>query len=173
MNEAVRIGKQSVKPPAETMTGVIAELGALLAGKKTLAAARGISRAALDSLYCVTRDLYACGHRAEASSCLALLCLYDHENTRFWQALGTCRQANQDHVGAAAAFAFAIGQCSEFDGSLEMQLIESLVAAGQVNAARARLHAALEAAEENRASEPWHEQARRLQARVAESAASQ
>ena len=152
------------------MTGIIAELDALLDGNRTLAAARGITMAALDSLYDAARELYACGHRTEALGSLELLCLYDHENARYWRALGTCRQAHEDHLGAAAALAFAIGQTDGFDGGLEMQLIECLVAAGQADAASVRLKMAFEAAGECSASEPWHAQATLLQAHLAESA---
>ena len=154
------------------MTGIIAELDSLLDGKNTLAAARGIPRAALDSLYGLTRELYACGHRAEALVSLEMLCLYDHETVRNWQALGTCRQANGDHVGAAAALAFAIGQSDGFDGNLEIQLIECLVAAGQADSAAARLRTTLEAAGDDGAGEPWHARAGVLQAHLARGAAS-
>ena len=170
MNQSVDIRKTMAAASATTTTGMVAELGALLDGQTTLAAARGISRAALDSLYGIARDLYNCGHRDEALGGLTLLCLYDHENARYWQALGTCRQSKKDHLGAAAAFAFAIGQSGDFDGNLEMQLIESLVAAGHADAAGIRLQAALEAAGQELASEPWHARAGRLQALLKEGA---
>ena len=153
------------------MSGTIAELDTLLDGNKTLAAARGITAEALDSLYGTARELYACGHRTEALGSLELLCLYDHENARYWRALGTCRQAHKDHLGAAAALAFAIGQTDGFDGGLEMQLIECLVAAGQPDVAGVRLREAFEAAGECSESEPWHAKAALLQAHLAGSAA--
>ena len=154
------------------MTGIIAELDALLDGNRTLAAARGITRAALDSLYGAARELYACGHRAEALGSLELLCLYDHETSRNWQALGHCRRANGDHLGAAAALAFAIGQSRDFDGSLEIQFIECLVAAGQTEAAAARLRKTLDAAGESLAGESWQARARLMQTHLARGAAS-
>lgn len=167
MTEASRIGNLSAKPPIRTMTGIVAELDALLDGKKTLAQARGISRESLDSVYGVVRELWASGQRDEALGSLELLCLYDHENARYWQALGTCRQAVKDHLGAAAALAFAIGQSGEFDGGAETQFIECLSAAGQVDLARARLRTALEAADEAAAGAPWQARARLLQAQLA------
>ena len=172
MNQAVENGKASAKPPARPVTGVVADLCTLLDGKKTLAAARGISNDALDSLYGVARQLYACGHRAEAMSSLALLCLYDHENALYWQALGICRQKQNDHLGAAAAFTFATGLCDEFDAGLEMQLLECLIAAGHTDLAAIRLSQALDTAGEGASSEPWHAKARLLKAQLAESAAS-
>ena len=168
MNRAAEF--ESAALPEGTTSGIVAKLGALLDGKKTLAGARGISRAALDSFYGITRELYVAGHRAEALSNLEMLCLYDHENARYWQALGTCRQANKDHLGAAAAFGFAIGLSNQFNGSLELQLVENLLAAGHADAAGVRLREALEAAGKEPANESWHAKAGRLQAQLAESA---
>ena len=173
MNDAVGTGSESVEPPAPTMTGVAAELNESLGGCKTLAAARGISRAALESVYGVARELFAHGHQVQALHSLQLLCLYDHENARYWQALGTCRQALSDHLGAATALAFAIGQSEDFDGSACIQLIECLVAAGQSEAAEARLRQLIEAADETLAGEPWRARARLLQARLQNGNASQ
>lgn len=118
-----------------SMTTAVGGLRELLDGKPTLAAARGISRDALDSIYGVAHELYANGHHAEALRSFEMLCLYDHENPRHWQALGVCRQVLQDYAGAAEALAFAAGQLDAPDAELQVNLAECLIAAGALDAA--------------------------------------
>lgn len=121
------------------MTDALADLVDHLGDQKTLATVHGISTAALESLYAATRTLYDQGRRQQAQRNLELLCLYDHENIRFWQALAICRKSQRDYAGAADAYAFAIAQCREFNLDLELDLIGCLVAAGNLPEAKSRL----------------------------------
>ena len=128
-------------PQASTMSAAVDGLRHLLGGQPTLAAARGIPDAALDSIYGVGRELYANGHHAEALRSFELLCLYDHQNARNWQALGVCRQTLQDYPGAAEALAFAVGQAAVPDPAVRVHLVECLLAAGALQAADDALEA--------------------------------
>lgn len=118
-----------------TPSAAVENLRQLLGDESTLAAARGISEEALDSIYGVARELYANGHHAEALRNLELLCLYDHENARYWHALGICRQVMQDYAGAVTALAFASGQVDEPDPGLQLNLAECLIACGSLDVA--------------------------------------
>ncbi|MDE0658280.1 MAG: hypothetical protein OXI79_01390 [Gammaproteobacteria bacterium] len=122
-----------------TMASTVKGLVGLLDGKPTLAAARGIPDAALDSIYGVGRELYANGHHREALPSFEALCLYDHADPRNWQALGLCRQALGDYAGAAEALAFAVGQCDGVDVALQLHLVECLLAAAAFEAAAVAL----------------------------------
>ena len=120
---------------ASTMSAAVEGLRRTLGDEATLAAARGISEEALDSIYGVARELYANGHRAEALQSFELLCLYDHENARNWHALGICRLVTEDYAGAAVALTFAASQLGDPGPDLRLSLAESLIACGALEVA--------------------------------------
>ena len=124
-----------VPDPGTTMSEALRDLSRLLGGHGTLAAARGISGRALDSMYGVARELYVNGHHAEARGAFELLCLYDHLNARHWQGLAACRQTARDYAGAAGALAFALGQTPGPAAELHLQLAECHFADGASDAA--------------------------------------
>ena len=158
---------QATNPPAVTMSDAVNGLSQLLNGKRTLAAARGISNGALNRLYRVARELHTHGRQTEALRTFELLCLYDHENPNYWQALGICRKALQDYLGAAAALTFATGLRPEFSHDLQTELIECLILAGQLDAARTRLAQLLDAADGHPQEETRQAGARCLQLQLA------
>lgn len=123
------------QPDASTMASAVNGLNGVLGGERTLAAARGITGEALDSVYGLARELYANGHHAEALRALELLCLYDHENARNWHALGVCRQATEDYAGAAAALTVAAGQLGHPGAELLLSIAECLIGCGDLDAA--------------------------------------
>ena len=166
MDEAATTDSEVTRPAPLTMSKALYGLNELLKGKQTLAAAHGISAAALDSIYSVARELYANGHKNEALRSFELLCLYDHENARNWHALGICRKASRDYLGAAAALAFAIGETDVLAHQLHLELIECLVAAGQWDAAAARLGQLFDAADAGSADEAWLARAGFLRAQL-------
>lgn len=150
-------------PAASSMSAAVDGLRHLLGGQPTLAAAHGIPDTALDSIYGVGRELYANGHLAEALQSFEMLCLYDHQNARNWQALGICRQTLQDYSGAAEALAFAVGQAAVPDSAAQVHLVECLIAAGALEAAEDAL---LALAEDGALDEPLTGKIRFLQAQI-------
>lgn len=125
----------SAPEPPTNMSEALQGLSGLLDGHPTVAAARGISPKALDSMYGVARELYVNGHHCEAQAAFELLCLYDHLNARHWQGLAACRQTMRDYAGAAGALAFAVGQSVAPAAELHLQLAECLIADGASDAA--------------------------------------
>ena len=117
------------------MSATVAGLRQLLGGDATLAAARGITEPALDSMYGAARELYGNGHHGEALRIFELLCLYDHESSRNWQGLAACRQMLNDYGGAAAALVFASEVVDGPALDLELSLAECLIAACELDAA--------------------------------------
>lgn len=152
-------------PQASTMSAAVDGLRHLLGGHPTLAAARGIPDTALDSIYGVGRELYASGHHAEALRSFEMLCLYDHQNARNWQALGVCRQTLQDYSGAAEALAFAVGQAAAPDPAVQVNLAECLVAAGAQGPAEGIV---TQLVGDATLAEPWAGKVRFLQAQLEE-----
>ena len=151
---------------ASAMSAAVDGLRRLLGGHRTLAAARGISQAALDSIYGVARELYVSGHYAEALRSFEMLCLYDHENARNWHALGVCRQVMADYSGAAEALVFATGQLAEPDHALQVNLTECLIAAEALDAAENVLGPLAAAAREGALDEPSSGKVRVLESRL-------
>ena len=122
-------------PDARSMSSAVDDLKRLLGNEATLAAARGVSEEALDSIYGAARELYAHGHYAEASKSFELLCLYDHQDARNWHALGICRQVTEDYAGAAAALTFATDQLGHPGAALRLSLAECLIGCIALDAA--------------------------------------
>ena len=168
--------KLSARPSEEAATGIspsmasaLAGLHASLDGKRTLADARGIDDTALESMYGIARELYVNGQYARAQRSFEFLCLYDHENARYWRALGACRELSKDYLGAAAALTFAAAHTARPDRSLQLSLAECLMAAGQPDAAQRHLDelsSAPEGAEGDAGDEEWRDRARSLQSRL-------
>ena len=151
------------QPGAQTMSAAVGGLRQLLDGKPTLAAARGIPQAALDSIYGVGRELYANGHYPEALRSFEMLCLYDHQDARNWRALGVCRETMEDYAGAAEALTFAVGQLADPEPALQVNLVECLLAAGALDAAADNLRAL---GQDGALGEPCAGRVRVLQAQV-------
>ena len=154
-----------------TMASALARLNESLGGKRTLAEARGIDDAALESMYGIARELYINGQYARAQRSFELLCLYDHENARYWRALGACRELSKDYLGAAAALTFAAAHMARPDRSLQLSLAECLMAAGRLDAAQRHLDelsSALEGPEGDAGGEQWRDRATALQSRLSQ-----
>ena len=163
-----RPSTEAVTEPAPSIASALAGLDASLGGKRTLAEARGIDGTALESMYAIARELYANGQYARARQSFELLCLYDHENPRYWRALGACRELSKDYLGAAAALTFAAAHTARPDPSLQLSLAECLMAAGRFDAAEPHLDELLNAPEADDRSEGWRERARSLQSQLSQ-----
>ena len=100
-----------------------------LRGHRTLADARGIERQALESAYTISVALHSAGQHEQACTSLQALCLYDHENPKYWRALGACRSALGDYTGAAGAYACAADTLDSADPELDLAMAECLAAA--------------------------------------------
>ena len=106
-----------------------------LRGHRTLAAARGIEAQALESAYAISVALHLAGQHQQARTSLEALCLYDHENPKYWRALGACRSALGDYTGAAGAYACSAGTAHNADPELDVAMAECLAAAQENTAA--------------------------------------
>ena len=148
------------------MERALAGVGESLGGKRTLAEARGIPGAALESMYGIARELYANGQYANAQKSFELLCLYDHENAKYWRALGACRELLEDYLGAAAALTFAAEHMARPDPSLRLSLAECLMAADQLDAAERHLRELLDVPEGDAGNEEWRGRAKSLRSQL-------
>ena len=168
MTPPMRAFEEAAAAASPSMASALAGLNASLGGKRTLADARGIDDTALESMYAIARELYANGQYARARQSFELLCLYDHENARYWRALGACRELSKDYLGAAAALTFAAAHTARPDRSLQLSLAECLMAAGQLDAAQRHLGELLSAPEGDAGGEEWRDRARSLQSQLSQ-----
>lgn len=168
MKPPARPSEEAAVAASPSMASALAGLHESLGGKRTLAEARGIDDTALESMYGIARELYANGQYARAQQSFELLCLYDHENARYWRALGACRELSKDYLGAAAALTFAAAHTARPDCSLQLSLAECLMAAGQLDAAERHLGELLSTEKADEGSEGWRERAKSLQSRLSQ-----
>ncbi|MDR2450678.1 MAG: SycD/LcrH family type III secretion system chaperone [Candidatus Accumulibacter sp.] len=73
----------------------------------TLGDAAGINAATLEAGYGLAYNLYNAGSYADAEKLFSALCIYDHQDTRFWMGLGGSRQAGGNLAGAIDAYNMA------------------------------------------------------------------
>lgn len=65
-----------------------------------------VSQDMLEALYGLAYNLYATGNYKDAETVFSGLCLYDHNDPRFWMGLAGCRQANGKWQEAVEAYGF-------------------------------------------------------------------
>lgn len=63
-----------------------------------------VSQEMLEALYGLGYNLYASGNYKDAEAVFAGLCLYDHNDPRFWMGLAGSRQANGKYQEAVEAY---------------------------------------------------------------------
>ena len=163
-----RASDDSAVGTSSSMESALAGLNESLRGKRTLADARGIPDEALESMYGIARELYTNGQHAKARQSFELLCLYDHENTKYWRALGACRELSKDYLGAAAALTFAAAHTGRPDPSLQLSLAECLMAAGHFDVAERHLGELLSTPQGDAGGEGWRDRAKSLQSQLSQ-----
>ena len=168
MMPPARHSEEAAAGMSSSMEFALAGVNESLGGKRTLAEARGISDKALESMYGIARELYANGQYRRARQSFELLCLYDHENAKYWRALGACRELLNDYLGAAAALTFAASHMARPDRSLQLNLAECLMAAGQFDAAERQLGELLSAPKGDAGGEEWRDRAKSLQSQLSQ-----
>ena len=138
----------------ESIAATVAQgMAGLLGGRSTLGEARGISADSLEGLYGLAYGDYQEGRYAEAESAFRLLCLYDHENPKFWTGLGYARRQLGDHGGAAGALSLADTYAEVPDPERYLVLAECFLAAGDADAARACAQAVVDTARDEATKE--------------------
>lgn len=61
----------------------------------------------LEAGYALAYNLYTAGSYADAETMFRALCLYDHNDERYWMGLAGCRQALGQHAAAIDAYGMA------------------------------------------------------------------
>ena len=121
---------------AEDIDRIFAASGKLLNGRKNLAQSNGIAESALEHFYGFCFHEYQAGKYEDAARSLELLCLYHHENPKYWLALGSCREKLHDFRGAAAALYMGCAYQPDGQGATRVRIAENLLACGDVPQAR-------------------------------------
>jgi len=72
-----------------------------------LGEAAGVSKETIEAGYGLAFSLYNSGNFKDAETMFGALCLYNHQEERFWMGLGGCRQMNGNLDGAIDAYGMA------------------------------------------------------------------
>lgn len=89
-----------------TDTDVLDIVNALQTGA-TIGDVCNMSESTLEGLYALGYNLYTAGSYTDADVLFQALCLYKHNEPRFWLGLAGCRQANGNYRGAIDAYSMA------------------------------------------------------------------
>ncbi len=80
----------------------------LLASGKTIGESLGASKNAIEAVYALAYSYMQAGNYDDAKNLLVMLTLYNHKDARFFIALGSCLQMQNDFLLAVEAFYAAI-----------------------------------------------------------------
>lgn len=95
--------KDDLKFSQEEMSAM---MDGLLAGA-TIGDVVNIGQDNIEAGYGLAYSLYSAGNYKDAETMFKALCIYDHNDVRFWTGLAGCRQMNGDLEAAIDAYGFA------------------------------------------------------------------
>ena len=95
---------------------------------------QGISDSAMEAVYAVAYNDFQAGKYDAAHKLFVFLCMFDHMNKKYWMALGACRFAMKDYVGASGAYGVA-GMVDDHDPVPPLRAADCHLAGGDVGAA--------------------------------------
>ena len=142
------------------------ELDVFLEGVFTglpLGEAAGVKKEAIEAGYGLAFSLYNSGKFKDAETMFKALCIYDHQDERFWMGLGGCRQMNDNLDGAIDAYGMAtlMGSLSGPAPSVHAGLC--YLKKGDKENARALFDAAVELGDpKNKEHHAYHDRARAM-----------
>ncbi|GAA0337879.1 SycD/LcrH family type III secretion system chaperone [Morganella psychrotolerans] len=83
------------------------ELNDFISEGGSLAMLKNISEAELEKIYAVAYDFYESGKYQDAESLFQVLCILNHYDSRFFLALGACRQHQEHYHQALETYSYA------------------------------------------------------------------
>lgn len=92
--------------PEFTEAQMQAMVDGLFAGA-SIGAVCNMQQAQLEAGYALAYNLYTAGNYRDAETMFRALCVYDHNDERYWLGLAGCRQAQGDLAGAIDAYGLA------------------------------------------------------------------
>ena len=125
--------------------------------------AAGVNKETIEAGYALAFSLYNAGNFKDAETMFRALCIYNHQDERFWMGLGGCRQMNDDLDGAIDAYGMAtfMGTLSSPAPSVHAGLC--YLKKGDKENARALFDAAVELGEPgNNEHRAYHDRARAM-----------
>lgn len=97
---------QNAAEPHFTDEQLKAMADGILAGA-TIGTVCNMQQEQLEAGYALAYNLYSAGNYSDAEVLFQALCLYDHNDERFWMGLAGCRQAGGNLMGAIDAYSMA------------------------------------------------------------------
>jgi type III secretion system low calcium response chaperone LcrH/SycD len=102
MSDAYKIGDVEI----EGLTAEQKQLLDMVAAGKSLREISGLKRSDVERIYATGFNLYQNGKYAEAEPLFEFVCLNGSTDSRYWVALGSCRQMMKSYQGAIDAYGF-------------------------------------------------------------------
>jgi type III secretion system low calcium response chaperone LcrH/SycD len=129
----------------------------------TLGDAAGISVETLEAGYGLAYNLYGAGNYADAEKVFSALCIYNHQDVRFWMGLGGSRQAGGNLEDAINAYNMASIVSALGDPAPSVHAGLCYLKQGDTESAAALFDAALEFGQpDNTLHQSYRERARAL-----------
>lgn len=123
----------------------------------------GISAETLEAGYGLAYNLYGAGNYTDAEKLFSALCIYRHQDTRFWMGLGGSRQADGNLAGAIDAYNMASIASALSDPAPSVHAGLCYLKQGDTENAAALFDAALEFGQpDNSLHQSYRERARAL-----------
>ncbi len=107
--------------------------------KGSLCKAVGIDPSALEAVYSLAYGHYEQEKYEEALRTFGLLCLFNHNDPRYWKGLGACSLMLKDYEGAICAFEYATTCLKEDDPELRLHTAECYMRIGNTDVAKTEL----------------------------------
>ena len=129
----------------------------VLQGKASLYEARGLDADAMEGLYAVAHSFYSNGKYQDALKIFRLLCLYDHNNVRYWLGLGYTQKMLKEYTEALVTLTFALVylDCGDETAEAYLHTAECCSCLGRWNEARDYATEAMKLSD----SQPFHNRA--------------
>ena len=128
-----------------------------------LGEAAGVKKETLEAGYGLAFSLYNSGNFKDAATMFQALCIYNHQDERFWMGLGGCRQMNDDLDGAIDAYGMATFMGSLASPAPSVHAGLCYLKKGDKDNARALFDAAVELGDpKNQNHKAYHDRARAM-----------
>ncbi len=113
--------------------------GDALQTKGSLCEAMGMDSVALEAVYALAYSQYEQEQYVDALRTFGLLCLFNHNDLRFWKGLCSCSLMLKDHEGAICAFEYMTTHLKKDDPELRLRTAECYMHIGNSDLAKVEL----------------------------------
>ena len=145
MSENPEFRSQFLSELADSVGALDSVPGDGLQAKGSLCEAMGMDSTALEAIYALAYGQYEQEQYGEALRTFGLLCLFNHNDLRFWKGLSSCSLMLKDYEGAICAFEYLTTHLKKDDPELRLRAAECYMHVGNNDVAKAELDHVIQA----------------------------